>query len=276
MRRIFPGRRSPLLRGPRDIGLSPHPFRGDRTAFIASYGNAETFSRSVIELTRALTLRSYDVVVVRASGTGVRASWPADEEAIRPTIVWRPNTGYDFGSWAVGIDTFKVLAARPYVLLFNDSMVGPFGPIDAMIDHFEATTAEAWSATSTLQFEPHLQSFILGFRDGLLARYPLSRFWQSIRSLGDKQQVIHEYEMGLSRLLEREMLTTDAFRPAEMVVRGELNPVIDGWDTLLASDFPFVKRELLRLEHFAPIREKIREDVGRRYGQEPMEWFENL
>lgn len=266
---------NPLLRSPRDVLRSARGMSGEKAAFFASYGESRTFSRTVIELTRALTERGYDVVLIRATSSEY-VHWPEEEEKIRPTIVRRPNIGYDFGSWAIGINQFPALAARPQVLLVNDSLVGPFGSIDAILDHFENTTADVWGAASTLQFTPHLQSFMLGFHGGVLRRYPLSRFWASIRELGSKEQIVHAYEIGLSQVIDREMLTVDAFMPSEMVVKGELNPIIDGWQQALDFGFPFVKRELLRLEHFAPLREYIVENVERRFGQNPMDWFETI
>lgn len=276
MSRALARARNPLLRTPREVHPSPRPSRGHGVAFIASYGEAATFSRSLIELTRALTARDYDVVLVRASSGRVRAAWPETEESIRPTIVYRPNAGYDFGSWAMAIDEFPRLAARDRVLLVNDSLVGPFDTLDAVLDHFERSAADMWAATSTLQFAPHLQSFFFGFHGGILRRYPLSRFWAGIREVGSKDQIIHAYEMGLSRLAGDEMLTTDVFLPAELVVRGEQNPAIDGWRSLLRQGFPFVKRELLRLPHFAPVRALIVDEVRQRFGHDPMDWFETV
>lgn len=268
--------RSPLLKTPREIQPSGRGMRNDKAAFLVSYGEAATFSRSIVELTRGLSRRGYDVVLVRASGSGVKASWPNNEEAIRPTIVYRPNVGYDFGSWAIAIQSFPKLAARSHVLLLNDSLVGPFGSLDPLLDHFEKSQSDIWSATSTLQFEPHLQSFFLGFRRGILRKYPLRRFWSLIREVGTKEEIILAYEIGLTRLAVEGMLTTDVYLPAEFVVRGELNPAIDGWKELLDNGFPFVKRELLRVEQFGHLRAQIIDDIERRHGENPMEWFETV
>nr|WP_279543869.1 rhamnan synthesis F family protein [Leucobacter ruminantium] len=218
--------------------------------------------------------RGYDVVLIRAASGGARAQWPANEEAIRPTIMWRPNVGYDFGSWAVGIDQFPKLAGREHVLLVNDSLVGPFGDIDRMIDHFEHSTADVWAATCSEQVELHLQSFTLGFRRGVLRAYPLNRFWGSIREIGDKNLLIREYEIGLSRLIDREMLTAESFIPVGLVGRGQINPAYDSWDVLLRNGFPFVKRELLREDQPAALRERIVAEVRERWEQDPMQWFE--
>lgn len=266
--------RNPLLRTPRAIRPSPHGARGERTAFFASYGESDTFSRSVVEQTRALTHRGYDVVLIRASSGSARAQWPMEEEAICPTIVWRPNIGYDFGSWAVGIDQFPELAGREHVLLVNDSLVGPFGSIDPMLDHFERSTADVWSATCSEQVELHLQSFTLGFRRGVLRTYPLNRFWASIREIGDKNVLIREYEIGLTRLIAREMLTAESYIPVGLVGRGQINPAYNSWEVLLRNGFPFVKRELLRDDQPQPVRDRIVSEVGLRWGQDPMQWFE--
>lgn len=276
MRRRLQRGRNPLFSSERHVDVCPRGMTAKKSAFFASYGESHLPSRSVVELTRELTLNGYDVVLLRASPSGVHLEWPEEELSIRPTIVSRENVGYDFGSWAIGIHDFPRLARREHVLLVNDSMVGPFGGIAELLRKFETSTADVWGATSTLQFEPHLQSYFFGFRGGILGKYPLKRFWSSVRELGSKEQIIVDYERGLSRLFTVEMLTTDAFLRAEELVLGEMNPAIDAWDTMLERGFPFVKRELLRREQFSVERERIVEAVREKYSTDPMEWFESV
>lgn len=266
---------NPLFQTERTIVRGNVSRAGTKTAFFASYGESENFSRSIIETVRALSERNYDVVLVRSS-SGVKAQWPAEVASIRPTIIYRPNVGYDFGSWAIALSCFPELAARPHVLLLNDSLVGPFGALDPMLRHFETSTADVWAATRSKQIESHLQSFLMGFRRGVLAEYPLKRFWQSIRELGTKEEIIQQYEIGLSRLIEREMLTSESFLPPDIAGRGLRNPAISDWQALLRNGFPFVKRELLRVERFSKQREKILQEVRDVYGHDPIQWFEGV
>lgn len=260
----------------RHIVPAPTKKHGSRAAFFASYGEADTFSRSVIETIRALSERGYDVVLIRSSDNGVQANWPESEADIRPTIIYRPNIGYDFGSWAIALQSFPRLARREHVILLNDSLVGPFGSMAPLLDHFESCSADVWAATSSKQIEMHLQSFLMGFHGGVLAEYPLKRFWQSIRELGTKEEIIQQHEIGLSRLIEREMLTSESFLPAEIAGKGLRNSAISSWRVLLRNGFPFVKRELLRTERFAVQRDLIVEMVREEYGQDALQWFEGV
>lgn len=253
-----------------------HIGHGQRAVFFASYGEETYFSRSVIQLTRALTARDYDVVIIRASNADTRPQWPAIPGERVPSILYRENVGYDFGSWSVGLRKFPKLAGREHVLLVNDSIVGPFASLDPLIDNFERSVADVWGAVSTLQFRPHLQSFFLGFHNRVLTRYPLRRFWRNIRELSNKQHVISEFEIGLTLAAEAEMLSLEAFIPAEVSVTGEQNPAIVGWKNLLDLGFPFVKRELLSNPLFADSRENLEQELASRYSVTVNDWFESV
>lgn len=256
------------------------PGKVDRTAkkaaFFASYGEGVEFSRSIVETVRELSANGYDVVLVRSSNSDSKAAWPESETSIRPTLIYRPNAGYDFGSWATAIHSFPKLAVRDQVLLINDSLVGPFGSMKPLLEHFESSSADVWAATSSKQIEMHLQSFMMGFHRGVLGQYPLKKFWQSIKVLGTKDEIIQQHEIGLSRLIEREMLTSESFLPADIAGKGLRNSAISSWQVLLRNQFPFVKRELLISERFPGQRDQIRALIQDECGQDALQWFEGV
>ena len=173
---------------------------GDRLAIVASYGPGPRVSRSLHALVERLHDSGYPAVVVRASDDPRPLEWPG---ALPPDVVVlrKPNIGYDFGSWAVGMARYRPLLARPYVLLANDSMVGPFASLGTLLGDFETTCADFWGATSTEQFEHHIQSYFMGFRGGVLLDPALRRFWTHLPIEQDKARIIMRYEVGLSRLL---------------------------------------------------------------------------
>lgn len=268
--------RNPLLKMPIEVVDSPRGRNKAKVAFLASFGSANEFSRSIVETTRSLVEREYDVVLIRASNGVSRSSWPAAEESIRPTILYRSNNGYDFGSWAVGLHRFPELAMREHVLLLNDSIVGPFGPLDKLLGHFEKSTADVWGAAASLQFKPHLQSFMLGFRRGTLSKYPLNKFWNSVGDFGDKERVIAEYELGLPDLLDSELLTVDAFFRGGIMNDQALNPSLDQWERMLDRGFPFVKRQLLSNSYPPELQVRVLEVLQKRYAVDPASWVEHV
>jgi hypothetical protein len=242
-----------------------------RVAAIAHWARDSRVSRSVAELTRILTANDYTVAIVStAEGTGP-LEWPGlPPEGV--TVVRRPNLGYDFGSWATALDRYPALAGADEVLLLNDSLAGPFGPIDHLLARFHDSQADVWGLTDTTQFGHHLQSYCLGFRHQTLLEAPLARFWHGIRAEACRDDVIWGYEIGLSRLLRRERYSLDAGIHYNSVVRGGQNPTILGWRRLLDCGFPFVKRELLRRPEIAPDGDQVRQELRRRYGVDVDEW----
>jgi len=239
---------------------------------VASWGQNGQVSLSLAELVRSLDAVGYPVIVVRASDDHSPLRWP--EAPPSSTIVVRkPNIGYDFGSWAVALDMFPSITKRRHVILANDSMVGPFAPLDEMSASFEASTSDVWGATSTLQYAPHLQSYFLGFRDGALADPAVRQFWRSIHHLEDKSRIISDYELGLSGLLRAEGLTSSAWFASERVVAPTDNPVINGWQKLVELGFPFVKREIIQNPTVAHDARRAPEIIRERFGVDIADWL---
>jgi hypothetical protein len=262
-----------LVRGSVTVERGPaRPPAGDRAAIVASWGPDARVSRSLDELIRALDAAGYPSVLVRASDDRAPLRWPSAPPA-STIVVRKPNIGYDFGSWTVGLDRFPALARRRHVILVNDSMVGPFAPLDDMITSFETTGADVWGATNTRQFVPHLQSYLLGFQGGALADPAVRQFWRSVDHLDDKSRIIGEYELGLSHLLRAEGLTSRAWFASERVVSPTDNPVITGWRRLVELGFPFVKREVIRDPSIVADGHLAPEVIRERFGAEVADWL---
>jgi lipopolysaccharide biosynthesis protein len=189
------------------------------------------------------------------------------------TVLRRPNIGYDFGSWATALDRYPAIRALPAVLLFNDSLAGPFAPIDHLLGHFQRSNADVWAITDTRQLRHHLQSYCLGFKGGCLEAAPLRDFWGGIRVEPSRDTVIERYELGLSRLLAREHLVVDVAIPSWRVVDIDDNPTILGWRRLLDAGLPFVKRQILREPDICPDGGSVREELRRRYGVDADDWL---
>lgn len=243
----------------------------DRVAFVASWAPDARVSKSLGTLVSEFERLGYRTVVIRASDDTAPLEWP--EDTTRPTVILRkPNAGYDFGSWAVGLARYPAAQRRPYVILANDSLVGPFAPIDAVIADFEAATTDVWAATSTHQFIDHLQSYFLGFRNGVLAHPALRQFFERLPEIHDKNAIIQRYELGLSRRLLAEGYTMTAAFESERVTSPTENPTISGWRNLLRAGFPFVKRELLRNPDVIPDGREVRAFVEREYDTDLEGW----
>lgn len=275
-RLISPGRRRVLVisagevvveRGSLDsIGMP------DRLAVLAHYSEDRRVSRSFRVLVRQLSHLGYKAVIVSASLVEDELDWggqlPPDAVVVR-----QPNVGYDFGSWAIGLDLVGEAAAAQSVILANDSMVGPFAKIDPLVEQFESSQADVWGMTDTQQLCHHLQSYFLGFQSGVLLDAPLAGFWRDVCIHPTKWDVIRHNEIAFSNLLYREgYVTTAAFR-ADSVVGSADNPVIAGWYRLLRAGFPFVKREVVRDPQVAPQGDRVADEVERLFGERLEDWL---
>lgn len=246
--------------------------KGDRVAVVASYSTVDVVSRSLAAMVDGLRDCGYAVVVVRASDDRRPLQWPTGSPPA-DVVLRKPNIGYDFGSWATALKLVRGIRKRPYVLLTNDSLVGPFSSLRTLVDDFEGSAADVWGATSTRQIFPHLQSYFLGFRNGVLRDRAIRQFWSTMPIESKKSLIVDRYEIGLSRLLLAEGFTTSAAFESERLVDGNQNPTLHGWRSLLELGFPFVKRELLTNPAVVSDGAEVPAVVQALYGTDPREWL---
>lgn len=244
----------------------------DRVAVLVHHADEPQVTRSFAHLVSTFLDASYRVVVVSSSPFEGPLLWGGPTAPDGVTVLRKPNVGYDFGSWSVGLAHDPSIVHAPHVVLANDSLVGPFASAAHVVAAAEASRADVWGVTETLQFRRHLQSYWLAYHHGVLAERPLAWFWASVRHHDDKQRIIMRNELGLAHLLQSEGYTTDAMFPAPTVVDPGDNPTIAGWSALLDGALPFVKREIVRRPELAPAGERIPDEVLARYGARLEEW----
>ena len=250
-------------------------WRPGRVALIAQWSRGTVVSRSVDELTRQLASVGFDVLVISACEAPGPLQWPLGLPD-RTTVLRRRNVGHDFGSWASALATFPQLLRARRVVLANDSMIGPFRSLRRELQLMERHPVDVWGLTAGTQVLPHLQTYFLYFREGILADRPLRDYWASIVPHASKWETVEANELGLARLLKAERYTWQSVYPAPPP--GEPNRTIGGWEALLAAGFPFVKRMLVahdtfEHERFRVTRTDIADAVRQRYPVDLEEWI---
>jgi lipopolysaccharide biosynthesis protein len=245
---------------------------GDRVAFVASYSSEPRVTLSLSRLIDDLRRLDYEVVLIRASEDKQELIWP-DTQRRDLVVLRKPNVGYDFGSWAVGMDRHRSLLSRPYVLLVNDSLAGPFSDLGGLIRDFESSTCDVWGATRSRQLLPHLQSYLLGFKRGVLLDRPIRTFWNHLPVETEKSRIVEAYEMAFARLLFSEGYTTEAFIEPEQIESGDQNPSLDGWRQLLDLGFPFIKRTIITDPSLVGDGTSIESVVRARYDTDLADWL---
>lgn len=181
----------------------------------------------------------------------------------------RANVGRDFGAWrdAAAI-AMQRLGTPGELLLANDSVLGPFLPLDPLVAAWRAGGEGIFGMTESWGGGPHLQSYALLARGAapvaLLARH-LAEF-QDSRS---KWRVVQQGEIGLAARARAAGLRMAAlfgyarliaevdeatrgtlgprFADAAALQRYPLNPCHHLWRVLVERmGFPWLKTELVR------------------------------
>lgn len=244
----------------------------DRVAVIAQFSHQQRISKSLNTMIAELFRAGYRVVVSSSCQAPDKLLF-ADSVRDKVTVLRKPNVGYDFGSWACGLAWDDDISRASHVVFVNDSLVGPFSGLDDVLTRFQDSKADVYGLTDTTQFGHHIQSYFLGFRNGVLHDPVLSRFWQGIHHEANKEKIIARNEIGFSRLLHREGYSSEVAFPYWQLVKAGENPTIRGWEKLLDMGFPFVKREIVRNPKVAPRGDHLAAVVRRRFGVDIQEWL---
>lgn len=252
------------------IGLNEPPPR-DKAAVIATYQHEKVLSKSTQEMARQLQMNGYFVVICCAQDDYTDVSIEAQLKD-RAIVMTRSNLGYDFGSWAVAMAKFPWLSSVENLILTNDSMVGPFSDLAELIHQFEECTADVWALTKSNQFEPHLQSFFVGIKNGIFTDSILKKFWKRIPLFKQKEDIVTYFEIGLSRLLFSEGYSTAAAIYPSQLPSANGNPSIDAWEQLLHRGIPLVKKQLFSNPELSPSGHLIGDKVKELYGKTIENW----
>lgn len=241
----------------------------DRLVLLAEYSLGRELRPEALSGAKAWAAAGVPVLVVSARDAWTPSAPELDDLPPGVAVVRRPNVGYDFGSWGAALTAYPAIPDKRLVILTNDSLAGPFGPLDPLLSRIEASSAEVWSATGNHFPQDHMQSYLLAFRDGVLDREPLRGFFADVRAQETKKDVIKTYEFGLSELVQRHALRAEVGWPKEALgIDRSTDSVLGGWAPMLADGFPFVKRTLLEQRRFADLRPAIAAVVRQEYGVE--------
>jgi hypothetical protein len=260
---------------------APDAALGPRVAIIVHYDRRGRVRPGLLRYIAELREAGCDVIVVSNAGH-LAASCFAALQACCSAVLVRRNVGYDFGAWQEAMACFGL--PRPgteLLILANDSVYGPLGPLAPVLARIDIAAAPFWGLTDSWQHRYHLQSYFLAAGPAVLRSPAWPAFWRTVRPAPNKRFIIRRYEVGLTQALLREGHEVRAVWPyqtlTEMVLndaegrrgapsalqrvrnrhhgnlirailgRRALNPTSDLWRLLLIQGFPFIKKELLRL-----------------------------
>ncbi|MFT3944825.1 MAG: rhamnan synthesis F family protein [Ancrocorticia sp.] len=243
----------------------------ERVAVVAQFSVGPAQPRSLSEYLRALTGAGYAAIVVSTCENPAPLEFPygLPDDVV---IVRRPNLGYDFGSWATALGCFPEIRGAGVVLLTNDSLLGPFAPIDHLLEWAAAPGPDVRGLTASHQFAYHMQSYFLAFRGGILADQVWVHFFNSIRVEDDKDSVVLSYEIGTARQCFSEAYSSEVWVTGPELGVPFGNPTVDGWKNLMESGVPFLKRTIMT--HPSTVNEAVEAAgyIQRRFHADVAEW----
>ena len=178
-------------------------------------------------------------------------------------IISRPNIGYDFYSYKLGIDEILKNDNIDRLLLVNSS----FFCVDTgrLMENFilnEHKKSDFFGLTESHQIKRHLQSFLLSFSLRCHRSNEFRRWWENMVPLNSRQDVIDQYELGLTSylvscgfkyrsaynpsIIEQVTAFLRALKSLKLVLNPKsLNPMHFYWDFILEK-YGIIKIELLK------------------------------
>jgi Rhamnan synthesis protein F len=167
----------------------------NRAVVIAHFHAGGLIQANLRALMQALLALPARVVLVSTSASPeALRTLPARVEAIV-----RPNTGYDFQSYRVGIAALGDLGPFDELVLLNSSVV--YVDVRKVLDRFLAAPrpdADIFALTGSRELVPHLQSFLLAFSKRVLASDAFTAWWEKLDAANDRNEVIGRFEIGMS------------------------------------------------------------------------------
>ena len=165
----------------------------------------------------------FETLVVDTSPTLV-AERRSDWERNATDWVQRPNEGYDFTSYKVGVERlqshFSPDLSSLWIVLTNDSCFGPFGSLEPLIRFCESVPDRPPAVigiTDSQEIAFHIQSYWLCFRPDVV---PLViEFLQTLGRIESRQEAIHAGELGISRFMKSRGCVVRVMYPVADVVR---------------------------------------------------------
>lgn len=194
-------------------------------------------------------------------------------------IIHRRNVGYDFAAYRDGISSIPALEHSSCLIIANDSVYGPLYPLAELLQRCDPNACDVWGATDSEEIAYHLQSYFVVFFPRALRSRAFRSFWTWYPNVGNRDWVIKNGELGLSRCLIQAGLRVgavfkcaDAERRREQKLRAvktlppgpeidrflsfvfrpdrsaaTLNPTQVFWEEMLVEErYPFLKRDLIR------------------------------
>ncbi len=170
-----------------------------RLAIFVHYDKDNKVDDYVLYYLKELRIIADDIVFVTTSA--ITKSYVEKLEKICINIIIRDNIGYDFMSYKIGMESLDINLYNE-VIICNDSVYGPIYSLQNLFNEMSLNKeCDFWGITDSKQFAYHLQSYFIVFKQNVITSSIFKDFWKNIKILNSKNDIIFQYEIGLSQAL---------------------------------------------------------------------------
>jgi len=230
-----------------EVWRAPQSLEGRHVCLFAVYAPDGYIPRSTLFLLRALKLEGFIVVCIVASkNSGLPY---ADEEFECDGLISRDSHGYDFASWALGLNVLPSIWKARTIIFINDSIFGPVTKfsLQKVLEKIESSEADYIALTQSWQIKHHYQSYFFAFKSRAICHPGVRRVWTTLQRVENRHEVIIRYEVPMLDTMKHLGLKTEIMFPlGERDFEKDMNPTLDHWCELLEEGFPFIKVQALR------------------------------
>lgn len=178
-------------------------------------------------------------------------------ENITSYVIDGAHGEYDFGSYKRGYVHAKNsgwLDGADEILLCNDSCVGPVFPIERVFRSMREGTYDFWGITDNDQIGYHLQSYFICLNRKVFESQVFIDLIMGVGKKDNVDQVVAEYEVGLTSKLTKAGFTVGVYAPFEPKVKGIAERAfrfkLNYPNQMIDAGNPFVKTKALRLSRY--------------------------
>lgn len=229
---------------PFELRYADCDFRNKDVCVLVTYARNGELSRHTFHHIRAYAIEGFKVVLVIVT-EGVSAPIP-DRILGVDAIIVRINHGWDFAAWSTALSILPDLWHASNLILANDSVYGPLSKesFAKVINSVRNSASDIISLTDSYQNYRHYMSYFTALKPSALRSKVVQDFWNDVRSLKDKDLVIHSYEIPALRKFEAGGLAIQILFPT--LPGSMINPTLTTWRELVNAGFPFIKVQALR------------------------------
>lgn len=194
--------------------FSNAPLRHRRLAVYAAWDGNGYVDKADLYYIRALKEVADNVIYVCDNGLVAGEAEKLSRDVC--CILAASHGEYDFGSYKRGFayaQNYGLLDGVEELIFCNDSCYAPVHPFKPVFDEMQGKKCDFWGITENTEFSRHIQSYFMVFRPQVFQSKVFNQFITGITAQKTVQDVIENYEVGLSETLINAQYTYKSYIP---------------------------------------------------------------